>query len=541
MNINNQNINMSLPDLNTFSEKFDFLNAIFQQGNACPICHLPLVFSNTFHGSRRSADNLWMKCVQKMKAGIMNNTNLYGDIGTPAAMKSNAEKCHYVSKTMVTEVSKPFLMECPVIGQTLTPELNLYLRPLLLRDAQYRLFRYDFDNLLTTTNQRRINKTNSLFNLSCTRFFYGCKDCNAVHTGHHQLRVIANDTYQLHLADNQNGNPNCVNLYTLLFDSMAVCDGGINRVAVDENLCNTWSIRLWINYCTIMFMAQNEASNNRTKLVVPYRIQRQIYYFHYAHRDMGLCDSYISQIIGAFLYANYDVELDFMFLHQNFFVRIPLWAQTETLFVTPPSGYRSFWRMVIGCDVNDQNLLPVCTDLGMAAGNNSYQTGHNFYWLTNNQTIEVRIGHFVKTWVKVIGKLMQLHSLHDNFDAVLQAIPQEFATQQEQIKNLYRLYYLKCARHYMLYKTIIGFRNGPNSFFELMAQNPTMDTVIKCFKSVKPDLKLMYNFIKITISRHNSIIVSYPARLGAGGDPPEQKIQDKFTCLRDLTIEIHNI
>lgn len=530
---------MSLPFHQTFHDKIDFCNAILQQKNMCPICHLPLIFSNSQNLPARGLDDLWVNISKTMKEGINQNTNHYGMYNT----KSNVEKCHYVSKTMIPEVTRSFLYEPPAIGGEMYPEKIYYLNFNNNRLANDKPFSYDFRALLYHVSQRKVNRAIGFFNISATRFFYGCRDCNAIHTGHHQVRNVTIDSYNL-IAQNLRNTPSCCNMYTLIFDCMAECDGQSNRILVDRFVCSTWLIRVWVYYCTIMFFAQNEAAYNRSKLHVDYRARPKIYYFHYAHRDIGICDFYMSQIICAFLFSNFDVEFDFLYLHQNFFSILPLWAERNQKFITPLHNYHSLWRMVMGCDETANVVFPVCTDLAFAPGSSKYQQGNNMYWLhsSEKQNICRKIATFASTWVDIIGNVMEIYSSTQDINATNAEIDNRYPADNTVIKDLFQFYYDNCVLFFAKSKTMVGFRDQNNqTYLNIVAAHPDLHSIHDLFRAQNLPKIMFYNYVKLSLPRHRAVLFLYDHVLDDPNQPVETKILKKYTDIRNFVLELITI
>ena len=531
---------MALPNYTLFHDKFDFVNSVLQQTNMCPICHLPLVFDR-MSDTAKTMDNIWCNIVKTMKNGVSKNSNFYGYIGN----KTNTEKCHFVSKTMVMEVQKTPLYESPAVGGVIYPDKNLYLKPELLRSSNEKLFDYDFMNLFYNVNDIKIKRALSFFNMSATKFFYGCKDCNAVHTAFYQVRAITISHYLLHPPlDN---TPSCVNMYTLLFDCMAECDNRSNRIVANADACQTWLLRVWIYYCTIMFYAQNEAAHNRSKLHVDYRKKKKIYFFHYAPRDMGLCDYYMSQILCGFLYANFYIEYDYLTLHQFFFCRLAFWAEKENLFQTVKFNYRALWRMVMGCDETSADPLPICTDLATNASNTlSYQQAQNEYWLHPNQkpNICTKIQRFVSTWIDVIGNVMQTYSQLQDVGATEAAIDTLYPTQNQIVKNLFQFYYNHCVVYYAKRKNMIGFSDAVANtrYFDLFALHPKISTIKTMFHDQMYNQSIWYNYMRIALPRHRAVLhlFNHVADDPNNNDASSQ-ILTKYNRIQNLTLELITI
>lgn len=530
---------MALPSLTLFHDQIDFGNSILQQFNACPICHLPLVFSNEASNSNRTLDSLWMGISSTIKSGIVNNSNLYGSY---IARKSNAEKCHYVSKTMIPEITRSFLYESPVIGGVLYPERIYYLNPDTVRMAGQKPFQYDFQSLIPALNIRRLNRAITMFNMTATQFFLGCRDCNAVHTAHHQVRYITIQHYNLQPP--LNNTPSCVNMYSLIFDCLAEHDGIQNRILITEWKAQTWLIQVWMYYCTIMFFAQNEAAQNRTKLHANYRFYPNVYYFHYAHRDMGLCDFYMSQLLCVSLYCNYDIEYNYLYLHQTFFARLPLWAKANQKFRTPLHSYNSLWRMVMGCDETSNQTFPICIDLAWDQQANHYQQGPDKYWLHNSRktTICRKVEIFSNTWIKIIGDMMTNFSTTQDLQSSKTYIDNKYPQDNAEIKSLLDFYHENCVRHYTNSKRWIGCQTpANNSFLVEMARAPTLTTTSRLLRSEGYNKHIFYNFVKLAVARHRAVLYMTNELVDDPNAAPERRLRNKYDKVVNYVHEIISI
>ena len=414
-----------LPDLKDWTSCYDYVHTVIKQMNSCPICHLPLIYNEPVYlpdidppKFEEKSDYYWARIQQIMKEGaqIQNESYLFGQQRKPGdkgLLKTNGEKCHYVSKTMVPEISRPRLYETPAVIGLMRPEPQYYIAPPRRRIRnQHKLFDYNMAQLFPHgIAPHRLSRAGNFFQMSGTKYFLGCSDCNQCHTGHHQLSLIMDEAYKFNQTRTGMPKPaNMYNMYTAMFDSMANYTEpfGIN---VTEERCNTWQIELWIHYCSIMFLAQHASEQNRKKYT---KWGVYTYAFHYAHRDMGLCDFYMSQILAAILYCNYDIDVDFTWLHQSFLSNLALWAERNHLFISPKQSTHCLWRLVMGNKDTNQ-IFPVYTDVAYGPNKNHYNKDHtDLYWLhvdnpcTVGNLISKKITEFCETWLKYIGMVIDV-------------------------------------------------------------------------------------------------------------------------------------
>lgn len=392
---------MSITNDSNWTKRQDWIRTLMKQGNSCPICHLPLMYDWPInHRGRFEADTdyYWNITQQAMKKDEDNNTNLFGTY--PDIV--NAEKCHYVASTYIPEITRPMLYETPALAGYLVPDDGFYLFP----DRRHeRVVQYDIHALIPRkTPARRLLRVNDFLSITGTRWFLGCKDCNVSHTGNHQVALMVNEMYGAPFQPNDDAITSVASVYTLMFDCM---NNGDNMIQVDETRCDTWQIELWINYCLIMFLAQNKSNQNRIKFKEE-KLSSWKYVFHYAHRDVGLCDFYMSQILAAILYARNDINCDFIWLHQNFLAILPIWAKRKGLFHGPENSYCSLWRLVMSEKTQDK-FLPRAKDLAYDSGDSYNDLKENVYWY-NVSNVRVAAGNvmdkiieFTKTWLGPIG------------------------------------------------------------------------------------------------------------------------------------------
>lgn len=356
---------------------------------------LPIIADKDFE---QDTDYYWNITQQAMKKDEENNTNLFGTY--PDSV--NAEKCHYVASTYIPEITRPMLYETPAVAGYLVPDDGFYLFPDRHHDS---LVKYNIHSLIPPkTPARRLLRVNDFLSITGTRWFLGCKDCNMSHTGNHQVALMVSEMYGSPYQPDDDAIKSVASVYTLMFDCM---QNGRNMIHVDETRCNTWQIELWINYCLIMFLAQNKSNENRIKFKEE-KLTSWKYVFHYAHRDVGLCDFYMSQILAAILYARNDINCDYIWLHQNFLATLPIWAKRKGLFQSPNNSYCSLWRLVLSEKARDE-FLPVATDLAYDGGDFYNDLKEHVYWY-NVSNVRVaaknvmdKIIEFTETWLRPIG------------------------------------------------------------------------------------------------------------------------------------------
>lgn len=540
---------MAIPVNKGFNEHFDFVNTLINQNNACPVCHLPLVYGppkTNDEGNRtiHDSDFYWCAMQKLMKGGVDNYSNYYG-ITFDERKEPNVQYCHYVAATMMPEITKPSLYETPVVMGHKFPDDGFYLKPGHYRKASdHCLIKLNMDKLFPDTIPAyRLARFAECFSLTNIKYFLGCKDCNAVHTGHHQLRNIVNTMYGYGWKDEVKGKTsNMNNIYTLLFDSLAEHPGdSVSHIHMTEKRANMWQIELWIHYCSIMFMAQHASHENRTK----YLPDHLKYAFHYAHRDMGLCDFYMSQILAAILYCNFDIDVDFIWFHQKFLCQLARWAKKNKLFKDPKYSTHCLWRLVLG-ELEDptDKIFPVYKDFSLSISDPSKPSEGTYsiisphlYWYTN--TDYVRFGNFLSerlmkfndTWLKHIGMIVCTKNQRyrpsvKNYDEV------DFTAEKVDIfNNLFRLFNEHCSLEVyknsrcMAAKTI-NIDGAPISLYTLFARDPDsddpwiyLDYMEQVFNQLHPSStkaqvatslkncpayiqKQYYNMITLTLSRH---------------------------------------
>lgn len=490
---------MSLQVEERWTLKFDMLNTLIRQKNLCPICHLPLCYAAPEQRNalplRYDSDLYWNWIQQEVKEiphqlmgriRIPQTSNLFGT--EPGRV--NLERCHYIAATMVPEITRPMLFETPAMAGCFEPEQNFYLWPQKPRiSRQHKLCTWNFrDFNLPLNDTRRLMRLNSFLTTMGTRFFLACKDCNMAHTGTYQLDYIMRNVYHTSvlMAMPPGQNPrirSMYSIYTLIFDSMADYTQVRKQITVTEEKCATWQLEVWLNYCLIMLLAQHTKLYNGTKYN---GMVFQQYALRHAHRDMGMCDFYMSQILCTVLYACFDIDVDFIWLHQNFMALLPVWAKDNGFFLTPHNTYASLWRLVMGDTLANGSNLPLKTDLAYVAGNSKYDLAFtHYYWyeesnVHNAATENIKqITHFIQTWLTCIGKSIDARTClavsrgqeppHD-----LQGYNPDLTRFFLQRQAMFTLVNELSTRSVLI---------GPNNYpcYQHVLMNPRISTIEKCF------------------------------------------------------------
>jgi len=372
----------------------------------------------------QDTDFYWQDVRDKMKSGEDSANNLFGT----EADQINAEKCHYVASTYIPELTRPLLYETPAVAGLMLPEDGLYLSP---GDRHVRIKMWNIETMVpASTPAHRLMRSNNFLSVVGTRWFLGCKDCNQNHTGDRQLANMVDKMYGVKFTADDSTN-HLSNIYTLMFDMMM--DNG-PMIQVTENRCKTWQIELWINFCAIMLVAQFQNINVKQKYNQSDKI-RWDYIFHYAHRDMGICDFYMSQLLASLLYANFDIDCDFMWLHQKFLSVLPVWARRNGFFRCPDEGsYNCLWRMVLS-EFEKDEFLPVIREGEYGPGDAGHRLGP-YWWDIGNPrlalgTLQTRVLEFNRKWLIPIGYAIDERDLHlDGFSDKRAAL--------ENLRNFYR-------------------------------------------------------------------------------------------------------
>jgi hypothetical protein len=173
---------------------------------------------------------------------------------------------------------------------------------------------------------------------------------------------------------------------------------------------------------------------------------------------MGLLDFYISQMLAILLYSNFDIDVDFIWLHQNFLCHIPRWARDERLFVTPPHSYLCLWRMILG-EYSANAFFPTIKDLAMTDDYGSYtrQKDNFYYWQgeTNSakgQHLQTKICQFFQSWLIPIGVAIDARMLYTNNHPWLTLFS---ADEQRKIVRLSNFFKQKHQHYQMLHDICI--------------------------------------------------------------------------------------
>jgi hypothetical protein len=276
-----------------------------------------------------------------------------------------------------------------------------------------------------------------------------CKDCNLSHTGDTELRTvfkgitggIAND----HISE-------VYIMYTMLFDCMAdpASLGPATPITPTITYTNLrtmkWQLELWMNNCSIMFLAQHARSINMASRHATTQYLRML---HMAHKDMGLCDFYMSKMLAALLFVMVPIQVDFIWLHQNFLSLLALWARHEGVYRTTNIDYHCLWRWVMGEPVSAEPLAArtdpsVREAAGAAGGARTYEfipNDQNHYWWKVNdptqaaQHMQAKITEFVRSWLLPMSKCM--HTDQREYDTFANPLTVE----QKRIADSLRVFY----------------------------------------------------------------------------------------------------
>jgi len=486
--------------------KYDIARTVIRQRNLCPICHLPLTYGMPV--DRTSADTMWAKVRSHMKTDIKKPANYFGKIPTTP----NMEICHLVGSTMIPEITKPSLYNTPAVMDTrFPPDAEFYMFPGDHRTLhKNKLFSWDINQLFYKKNQRRLVRAREYLCMSNVNYFLACADCNVAHTGHSQLQYM----FKKMCGQGRGEVLNIYALYTILFDCMADdFNSQPPTINVTEERMITWQMELWINYCAIMFMAQqlkHQVNSNLTPA------QTNDYRFRYAHRDIGMCDFYMNQILAMLLYVNYDIDVDFMWLHQNFLSRLPELLKSNGMFETADVNYNSTWRLVMARPMPGKIFERLGKRQDINADSNQYHINQNhvyFYEQTDiyamARTIQNSIVEFWTNWLSPIG-----HIIDASRETLVPPTPL--------LGAIHTLFWTECgpAAKTRIEQVTMHPTNNEWALYHVM-QNPTIVQVCTAFRDTagpNEDYKktVFKNFLTIAFRR------TYAAFLLTGQTPAIQ-------------------
>jgi hypothetical protein len=94
---------------------------------------------------------------------------------------------------------------------------------------------------------------------------------------------------------------------------------------------------------------------------------------------------------------NFNIEIDFIWLHQNFFSFLPQWAKTNGRFNAENYDYNCTWRLVLGTPLGTDDFC-IREDI-----DDEYYIGGMNHREIANLSIK-RIHEFTKTWLMPIGR-----------------------------------------------------------------------------------------------------------------------------------------
>ena len=467
-----------------FTVAQDFASTIIRQKNACPVCHLPLCYgeplSDSLPGSSVDPDTQWYHAQSVMKHKITQNSYVFGAFPDTV----NAQICHLVGTTMIPQITPLNLYTTPVTEGSMAPEDGYYLYPDQRRHAHVnKLTEWDF-NVLFPSKKHRMH---DYLNISGVHYFIACADCNMAHTGNYQLQDIVAKLFN---ADKKN-HADVYSMYTLMFDCMAdeYPDRGSHDlypvINVTPNRRKFWQVELWMNYCVIMFTAQHHKhllSDKRQDL------GKDMYRFTYSHRDMGMCDFYMNQMLAVILYLNFKIDVDFIWLHQNFLSFIPQWAKHDgqKLFKTYDHDFNCMWRLVLGRAESDGEFC-VREDIV------------DEYWMeqrTNRQIAMLsckQIQNFTKTWLIPIGH------------AITHPDPSSLIGHSKSIRELYDQR-LNPHRNNLLSTVRLSDVGDPNGkdLIRSVLEDPNIETFLTAFGVFFPGIEhkiLFENFVMCALPR----------------------------------------
>ena len=511
---------MSMPQFHgSVTDYVDYVSTLLKQYDSCPICHLPLVYCyppSSGMVRRRavpSKDMYWLQIQATMRStadprvNIPNSSFLFGT----APDVVNGEYCHYVADTYFPEFHIPLLLQVPAHSRVLYPEPGVYLFPTVprVRD-QHCVFRYDMRRLLPEgIAKHRMARLENMLSLNGTRFFLACKDCNRNHTSDNQVNFMVNKIYPDAGRDGRNpSHPNNCNMYTLMFDSLAdFTPDGKARIVFNKRRRNTWQLELWLTYCTILFVAQHAKEATSSK----YLRQSMAYHsFHYGHRDMGICDFYMSQILCALLYAKYDINVDFITLHQRFMVQLPMWAQDHGKFVTPRTSFRCIWKFVAG-NYDRTRRAPIVTDTSTDLEGRHYRPGSpNCYWQVMGSVNALavffidKITEFEGHWLQVIGCVIDARNGEDPDSIPFWNMASHFPDMTF-LLELRGLYIRRCGKRATQELARLPFLPNPPhaTVMENYTMNPSLEnleTIFDNFLHIRPQA-LYENFFRVALRR----------------------------------------
>lgn len=392
---------MSAAREHTMSKKIDRAFSSIMQRNLCVICHLPLFYGSLDH-EWITVQYYWKLMLHKVGTDSSQDTEANNVTDTEFHIDSlrsrspsygtwytecNAEKCHLINSCLTLEITPLNVFFSPL--RQISFNSSFYYKhpsgPIrLIGFTQQEIFQMSF-NIHGEIKQKALLRLNDNFNTRGVLYFMACKDCNSAHTGEAAVRHLFLENYGLRTNSAKYCLP--VIMYTLLFDSL--CDERRYITFDDDDAFLTHKFRVWLHYAMLMFLAQQKQLTTRSNIGPKYFAKN-------AHRDIGLCDFYMGQILGAILYANFEIRYDFTFLYQTCLCFLAYWAKQNQVYICTHEQ-RSLWRWVLS-NSNDVLMSPR-TD-----------TNDTRFWAWDGNFANIvrnRILNFTSTWIPAIGRAIQ--------------------------------------------------------------------------------------------------------------------------------------
>lgn len=397
-------------------ERFDRAQAIIKQRNLCLICHLPLCYGSFHDGANIQYDTLdykwyvvqyyWktMKLRNDPNHPNIWNTNAYGTDYT----QCNAERCHLINSSLILEIEKSDIFVTPSLGtQHMRPDLSLWVGVVTPPRFQWKMTRAQLDIFTWSYDSARVSRLSDMFTCSGVNYFMACKDCNSKHTGDASLRHIYEDYYMVRHHARRNVL-DAQKVYTIMFNLFSENDENI--ILLDGARIRNWHFECWFNYSILMFLCQQQRS-------VEVIDNRQEYFFFNAHRDIGLADFYMGQIIASILYYNFDIPCSFPFLYQTCLSMWANWAVRQNY--NEGNETKSLWRWVFGTPVDNTVMC-----------NYVVVDDQEIWTNTAEQAIINKLLIFTERWIKPLGHVLSGGQCPQGYNAQRWAQLVEFVAQE---------------------------------------------------------------------------------------------------------------